>query len=239
MMKLIYFILNACLTTSLWGQFSSLPTDSIHGLDWTNNTGIYSTLFTGKEQLKYPVSMENDPSFIQKEPLMGFLSYDGVDYPYVGLRWDRYKDELIAISSDQRFNIILVPERLHEARFSGYHLRHLKKEEITGIPNSGYYLNLYENTFKVWEKPIAVLNEKHVDQRVVGYFSFLRRFYIQKGNTLYPVKSLSGVLKVFVDKRKELKLFAKQKKLNFGQAPEIVIPAIVKEYERLTQTEKQ
>jgi hypothetical protein len=212
--------------------------DSVQRAGWINHADYYSVLYTGKEEMRYPISYINHPFYLQKEPIKAFLAYDGVDYPEVGLRWDNYKDELIVISKDQRYTIVLIPDRLEEARFLGNDLFYLDVNKLTGISRSGYYLKLYDNNLKVWAKPSAVLNTEHVDQRVQYSFSFNKRFYIQKGDTLYPVKKLSGVLRVLSEKKKELKQFAKKNKLNVKANPEKAIPDLVNTYEQLIKVEQ-
>lgn len=239
-MRLIYFVLCLTYAISICGQSVSLSSqDSILSKEWVEEVDLHATLYTGKEQIKYPVFYENHPFYIQKEPLISFLSYDGTDYPSAGLRWDTYKDEVMVVSVDQRFNILLVPQRLSEARLSENSLYYIDANMTRGISKSGYFLNLYRNKNNVWVKPVAALNNKHEDQRIIYYFTFKKHYYIQKENTFYPVKNLSGIYRVFADKKRELKQYAKKKKLNFNSSPEQIIPIMVREYERLTQTEKQ
>ena len=239
-MRLIYIVLCLFFSLSIYGQ-SDIKSSQDNALkqEWVDEANFYAVLFTGKEQIKYPFSYENHPFYIQKEPINGFLTYDGVDYPLVGLRWDTYRDDMIAISSDQRFNVILVPERFSEAGFQDNHLFFIDANKASGIPKSGYFLNLYDNKYKVWAKPFALLNNKHVEQRAVNYFTFHKHYYIQKGETYYAVKNLSGIYRVFADKKKELKQYVKKNNLNFRASPDNIIPLIVREYERLTQTDKQ
>ncbi|MDD4515269.1 hypothetical protein [Massilibacteroides sp.] len=236
-MRVIYIVLGLLLTPLLWGQSFSAK-DSLQKQEWLSEVGVYAALFTGKEQTKYPSTFENHPFYLQKEPLSGFLSYDGVDYPVVGLRWNNHTDELMAISSDQRYNIVLVASRLKEARFKGNRLYYINSAEVSGIPVSGYFLKLYDKEYQVWAKPIALLNNKHEGQQLINYFSFKTLFYLQKGNTFYVVKNSSSVVHLFPDKKKELKQFVKRQKLNFRSSPEKAFTAMVQEYERLTQSQK-
>lgn len=237
-MKLCHLFFLFFLTTSLWSQSKNLTQkDSTLRVEWMKNTGNHAALFAGKEQMKYPISMENHPFFIQQEPFKSFLRYDGVDYPVVDIKWDTYKDEVIVVTEDKRYNVVLIPERFVEAHFENYHLLYLNSKDFEKAPQSGYYLNLYDNELRVLERRTAALNEKPHNQRMIGYFTFVRRFYIQKGSVFYAVKNRASVLKVLKDKKKELKQFSKENKLDFSSNPEIAIPALVKEYERLTQIE--
>lgn len=238
-MRLIYFVLTLFSTPLLWGQSNLLSqTDSVKAKEWIDDVSFYASLFTGKEQVKYPFSYENHPFYIQREPLIGSLLYDGVNYPAVGLRWDIYRDELMAVSSDQRFNIVLIPQRLEEARFSGKKIFYLDSNEMSGVSKPGYYIKLYDDKCKVWTKVFAELKNKHVDQRLVTYFAFRQYYYIQKGNTLFQVNYMSAIIRAFADKKKELKAFQRKHRLNFDSDPENVIVLMVREYERLTQTEQ-
>lgn len=236
-MRILHIYLCLMLVMPLYSQeVTQTPEEHDRKVDWIKEAGIYSTLFTGKEQMKYPITMENHPFYIQKESFAGSISYDGVDYPRVNLSWDTYKDELVAVSADKRYNIVLVPERLEVARFMEHTLYFLDAGSNPGLPADGYYLKLYDGDIKVWEKPIAALNEKPVDQKIIGYFTFLRRFYIQKENVFYQVKNRSSVLKALGGHKKELKAFSKENKLNFRTSPEVAIPETVRQYEKLTQT---
>lgn len=225
--------------TTAWGQTADLSReDSLNRQEWLRERDSHSVLFTGKEQTKYSIVVENHPFFFDQKQTTCFLTYDGVDYPNVTIKWDIYKDEIAAVSPDQRYNILLVPTRFQGARSNQDHIYYINKQYDTGVPASGYYLNLYNQKYKVWKKPYAVINEKHENQQSIKYFTFHQKYYIEKDGIFHPVKNISSILKVFKDKKKELKQYVKKQKLKFKSTPETTIPAIVQKYEQLTQTEK-
>ncbi len=238
-MRINHIILFLFIAPFLRGQTTTLLLkDSVNIAAWTNDVGIYATLYTGKEHAKYPMAYENSPFYLTKDPLDASLSYDGVYYSQVRLRWDTYTDEVIVLTPDGRYNIILVPGRFEKAGLESGQLSYLYADKISGIKASGYYLELYDNQYKIWYKLTTVLEPKMTGQLV--NYSFISRdsYYIQKGNMLFQVRNMSGILRVFADKKKELRQFAKKNSLDFKTNTKGVLMMMVNEYERLTQTNK-
>ena len=88
--------------------------------DYVSSAAGQSVIYHGKEQLKYPTSIRNHPYLKSEKYVPGDLSFEGILYKDVKMRLDLYKNELLLLSPDNRYNIVLPSDRVDYAEFHGY-----------------------------------------------------------------------------------------------------------------------
>ena len=91
--------------------------------DYVSSAAGQSVIYHGKEQLKYPTSIRNHPYLKSEKYVSGDLSFEGILYKGVKMRLDLYKNELLLLSPDNRYNIVLPSDRVDYAEFHGYDIR--------------------------------------------------------------------------------------------------------------------
>ncbi|MCD7977447.1 MAG: hypothetical protein LUG51_09900 [Tannerellaceae bacterium] len=202
--------------------------------NYFEHVGLYSPLYSGKEQIKYATHIKNDPYLKNPGYDEGSLLFDGVFYPKVYMRLDLYRNELLVRTPDNRFNIIVPNEKVSYLTLHSYYIFYHYPDEKPGSPPEGYYLRLYEGKHTVLERKNRGYLESIRDMKLEGEFVNRDRYYIYKDGKYYPVKSKSAVLKFFDSHKRELKQFIKQNRLNFRTDPDQAIVAVVKHYEKLT-----
>lgn len=194
-----------------------------------------AVIFHGKEQLKYSPSIKNHPYLKSDKYAAGNLSFEGILYEDVKMRLDLYKNELLLLSPDERYNIVLPSDRVDFAHFHGYHIFYHDPEGKENSLPEGYYLRLHDGRCTVLEKPSCAFSKQIKGLEVEESFDQSVRYYIQKEGAYYPVGSKGSVLKVFKERKKELARYIKQEKLDFRHAREEAIVAVAREYERLNE----
>ena len=190
-----------------------------------------ATLFYGRLQEPYGFSATNHPYLKDPRYTKGALRYGGTLYPDVPLRWDMFRDELIAFSPDN-YSVVLSPDKAEEATIHGYHIIYLQPDSLNNSPPPGYYLLLYTGQYTVLSKPVAVTQHKSIQQFIENYFVINTKYYIKKEGTYFPIKSKDALLNALGDYHKELNHFIRVNKYNFRRDAETMIVETVKEFEK-------
>lgn len=190
------------------------------------------TIYSGKEQIKYPAYIIGHPYLKSDSYEDGWLSYEGILYPHVRLRLDLYQNELIIHSPDTRFNIILDPDKIDYANLHNYKIIYHNRTKSNIPLSNGYYLELPTGTYKIWRQSVCNLKET-VSDNITYEFIHKDKYYFFKGDYPYQVKGNNSVLKLFPSMKKELKHYIKQSGYSFKKDPEDFLLHISRQIEIL------
>lgn len=157
----------------------------------------------------------------------GDLLYDGVVYPKISMRLDLYTDELMVLTPNITYRIVLDPGRVGYANFNGYHIIYVPSNANIKLPK-GYYQQLYSGSSSVLRKESFSYNRQ--SESLVNW---MRKYYICKDGISYNVKNKKAVLKVFKSHKKELERYIKDTGINFNDM-ESALPLVVEQYDKLT-----
>lgn len=216
------------LLCALQASFAQDP-----ALDYLVAAGNQAVIYHGKEQLKYPTTIHGHPYLGSEDYAAGELTFEGILYKDVNLRLDVYRNELMLLTKDRRFNIIISADRVNHACFRGYHVYYHYPDTLRGTPPEGYYLRLYDGGVTVLEKQVCTLFRTVEDMEIKDLFVRSVKFYVLKEMVYYTVGSKRSVLRLFKDRKSELARFIRQRHLDFKRMPEQAIVEVVKEFERL------
>lgn len=238
-MKLILMCLLMLMAAG--GQAKAQGQDTNSGNSLQENIDAYfkaaygnAVIYTGREEVKYPSSFLNDPYLYTKEYKEGTLTYDGVFYPDVRLRLNCHKEELVTLSPDGRYNVVLLTERVDSASIGNLFLFYNRPATGIGELPAGYFVRLHNGRHPVLKRETCFLQSNIKDMKVENSFAKINRLYILKDGTYKQVKSKGGVLKLFKPKKKELKRYIKDSGLNYKASPDEFVSAVTRYYETLT-----
>jgi len=195
----------------------------------------YAALFTGKRPQPVTFPVKNHQYFKDEIFVSGRLSYGGVVYPGVLLRWDLYRDELIILSPDNN-DIVLRKEHVGLAEIYGYQIFYLHPDNFAGCPPAGYYILLYPGEHRLIEKiTINLFREVTHNKRIVYYFSQSSNFYLLKNGVYYKINNRRTLLKPLETHRAELKQFIRTNKLKYFPDAERMVLEVLKQHEKLSR----
>jgi len=221
-------LLSVC-TTTVFGQ------SEIDGyaIEYLQSAKSQSALYYGIQQEPLPRTT-NHPYLKDMLFAKGRLSYNNILYPEVLLRFDLYRNELIATSPGYR-DVVLFPESVDFAELHGQHIIYFRSDSLPGSPSTGYYFVLYEGNCAVLEKHTASLTS-HSDSRMsdLQYYDFRKIFYLYKDGVYYTIRNKNSLLKVLQPYKKELKRYLSSQRLNYRQFPDVFIFMTISEYEKLS-----
>lgn len=246
-LKLYLFSAAMCLSFSLQAQEQS-PEIQRYSEQYVKQGQENIALFNGKLQGIMPRNMESlylrereyalTNKFSAKEmprqvgPTASYDSgdvfYDGVFYSGVSMRLDLYRDELVvAPESVLSFGSVLQVDRFGYADLRGYRIILSPSKNLPGT----YYLQLHDGPNEVLKKESFALNSQQ------SAFEFRTvRYYVKKDDIYHSVgKKKKEVLKLFDDRRDELRLFMRTNRINIRRNTENALVEVAKEYERLTE----
>lgn len=194
-----------------------------------------SPIYIGKLHTPYPRNVIGNPYLLNDKPSKGDLCYDGILYPDISMRLDIYKNELLLLSSDTLYNIVLDNERVEYAYLHDNKYEYLSLEEYKKVP-SGYYRSLYNSSFcQVLKNESASLKKKERDREVLLEFIHNKNYYLLIDGIYYPVKNKGTLLNVLQSHKKELNRYIKLYKIDFKHSFDEALVSVVKEYEKLIQ----
>ena len=221
------------LCLMLFFRQSLLAQDDHYAAGYMSAVSNHAALFSGNRQLPFTLHTLNHPYFRSDDFFSGKLSYEGVVYPKVWLRWDLYRDELM-ILSPVNYSIILQSEHIDFAEIHDYRIFYLHSDGLPGCPSSGNYILLYSGNHRLIEKLTNELNLKDKNSSEY-YFILSTRLYLQKDEVYHKIKNRRTLLKALDTHRKELKQFIRANGFGFKRDAETMALEVVKEHEKLSR----
>jgi len=207
--------------------------------EYLDAASAQAVLFSGNRQKMLVQPLLNHQYFKDQNFVNGRLSYNGIVYPDVSLRWDLFRDELI-ILSPANYNIVLTSENIDFAEIYGFHIFYLYSDSVAGCPPAGNYIRLYSgNDYLLLEK---LTNEMYRDEnsqrnRFVYYFDLATRFYLHRNGTYHKIANRRSLLKALDTHRRELRRFINASDLRYKVDAEKMVLEVVKEHEKLSHHE--
>jgi hypothetical protein len=199
-------------------------------IDYLRIADKQSPLFYGREQEGH-LRATNHPYLKDLQYAKARLSYCGVIYPEAMLRLDVSRDELVALSPDNR-NIVLFPENVDFAELHGQTIIYFRYDSLPGCPPTGYYTLLHSGNCKVLERQNAALVLKTTSKE--QHYVFTTNFYLYKDGVYRTIRTKSGLLRKLQPYKKELKRFISANQLRFRRDTEEFLTRTVGEYEKLS-----
>jgi len=221
-----------CLTLFIQQRLSAQ--DDRYATGYMSAVSNHAVLFSGNRQQPLKVHTLNHQYFKDEDFVTGRLSYGGVVYPEVWLRWDLYKDELM-ILSPVNYSIVLQNDHIDFAELHGYRIFYLHSDGLPGCPPAGNYILLFSGNHLLIEKLINELNLKDNIGSEAYYFILSTRFYLQKNGVYHKIKSRRTLLKALDTHRKELRQFIRANRLEYKRDAETMVLEIVKKHEHLSR----
>ena len=207
---------------------------------YVNAVNEHLIIFSGREEKLYSRNILNHPFLDTNEFRKGMISFDGRIYPNLMLRLNLDRNELIVMTPDKNFSIIIPEDKLDYAMIDSLYILYNNAEFAKeNSIREGYYIRIYNGEHQVWKYESFTLNSKaNVSTGMMdNIFEKKIWLYIYKDGIYHPVKSKSSVLKFFASKKKELKKHIKELDLSFYRNPENAIVSVAEYYEKLNNTD--
>lgn len=186
---------------------------------YQEKAGNFALAFTGIVEKGYRTGYVNTP-YYPTEYTSGSLTYRGVTYTDVKLRYDCFTKRLVILSPDGKFNRVLSPEEISRAIIGNTSFVYFDSQKAK--PGEGYYAVVYEGKdFSIY-KQIYVSNiNKESNGKVMLQKLFLKeRLFLLKEGEWNQLSGKSSFIKHFKNHKKELNDYCKTHQLNPGKKNE-------------------
>jgi len=195
----------------------------------------HAVLFTGRRPQPLSFQAQNHQFFKEKEHVGGRLSFGGVVYPNVLLRWDLYRDELALLTPGNN-EIVLNSDHVGFAEMYGYRIIYLQADNLAGCPPAGYYIRLHSGKYLLYEKLVNNLfREMGAKRYLVNKFKLSTTFYLQKNEAYHKINNRRTLLKSLDTHHAELKQFIRANGLKYKHDAEKMVLEVVIQHEKLSQ----
>ncbi|MEJ0033464.1 MAG: hypothetical protein WDO15_25405 [Bacteroidota bacterium] len=195
---------------------------------YSNSISAQSHLYNGSAYTEYISQNEENPYFID-EWIEGSVVYDEEFHDNVPLLYDISIDRIVVDNQFSIKKVLLVFEKVSDFTIQGHHFVMMKNTPL----QVGYYELAYDGSSKVYVRHRKALQSKVVDYSVVNLFEEKKIYYIYKNGAFYTVRGKRSVVKLLEDKKKELKKFIRDNKLQFGNEKTRDISRLVQYYDQL------
>lgn len=194
-------------------------------------TGDYAALFQGKIERGYSSSeYANHPYWLDKSFHSGSVSYKGLLYSELSLRYDTYLHQLIVNTPVKKTNISI--DMTAVDYFIINQIKFVRQEhKFVALHYESSRMRLIQTFQCGFGTPIT--------KNQISYKNFKQssQYYLQQGEQSYEVKSLASVQKLFPQHKKQLKQFAKEKQLNFKEKRTAALTALIRYADQIRMQE--
>ena len=193
----------------------------VRAQEYFSSASNFARLYVGAVEAQYQTSVWHDNPYYKENTstYKGRISYHGVVYDDVQLRYDQYRQRVVVLSP--ALNVFCVPDQEFVDWFEmdGHRFVHDPEDSLRyasllcdGKSNG---VRLYHSVWKFYNGQRGVVGEKYTlsTLRTLEHYTL-----ITPGGENYHVERASDVAKVFPDQKKQIKQFAKKNHLSFSKS---------------------
>ncbi|HTF20543.1 MAG TPA: hypothetical protein VK658_20865 [Chryseolinea sp.] len=189
-----------------------------------------SRLYNGTEYRDYLAQGDENPYFGADDWQYGYVYYDDVRYDSVAMFYDLSRDQVITEHMLTGAKIELIVKKISAFEINHHPFERLYRDS-SGVISEGFYERLYNGPTKVYVKRTKTLSSRASGNELIYTFDERNRVYLLKDNQYHPVRTKKSVLRVFGDKKPELKSMLKDEKIKFKTARERAIVRMAQTYD--------
>jgi hypothetical protein len=201
--------------------------------DYLASAGNGALIYSGRKEAVYPY-VKGHPYADTDRYREGWLVCEGRMYPQQMMRLDAHADELIVLSADRRFGIVVSPGRVDSVMLPPYTYVYVKAQPAKQALPQGYYAKLYDGAAWKVVKRETKSRDKVANGKVMEeHFISRTRYYIGKDGLYRAASGRSAALKCFPDRKKELQAYIRLQGLDFKNRPDEAYASLTAYYETL------
>ena len=191
-------------------------------------------LYNGPLYDAYPQPFtEGHPYFLADSFYTGSVSYDGLEYVDVPLKYDLIRDELVMLHFRSGSQINLIKEKIDSFSITGHSFIKIEQDSSSiNFPGTSFYDQLYSSPAIKYlvkrEKNIQEMTERNsIETKVYARTDY----YILKNGRYHTVKNKNSLLNVLRDKKNQLQEFIKKNGFRFKANFEAEVLRVVQYYD--------
>ena len=186
--------------------------------DYFSSASDFARLYVGAVEPQYQSSLWHDNPYYKEKADMyhGHISYYGVVYEDVQLRFDQLKQNVVVLSPVR--NVFCLPDQEHIDWFEmdGHRYVHAPEDSLRfaallcdGSTNG---IRLYHSVWKTYRGERTFLGEKNYQKTLITEEQYT---LVTPEGEKHPVKRASDVAKLFPEQRPQIKQITRKNRLSF------------------------
>jgi hypothetical protein len=175
-----------------------------------------TALYNGAEYVIYQHKLdEGDPFFMSTHFDSSSIFYDGVFYSNLRLTYDLLQD-IVVVDYPVNASLIQLDNDLIESFTLGtYHFIRINKDSSgSSFPGTGFYEMLYNGKNMLLKRNTKEVNEVTLTEGVRRTIRVRSAYYLKKNGVYYSVNNKGSLLDALSDKKKNVRQFIRQNKLD-------------------------
>ena len=169
----------------------------------------------------------------------GSVQYNGETYDDTHLMYDLTTDNIIIEHFYNGQSIVLVRAKVEGFTMRNDRFIHLNGTALLpGLPGAGFYRVLHDGESRLLAKYVKQPDEKIENNKVEVYFPQRTRYYLLKDATYHKVSSRGDLLKVFHDRKQDVRHYISDQKLKFSKDNPAAFAAVASYYDSLNPEKK-
>jgi len=218
----VLFIL---LTIPAFSQsFVAQPGDSTPALSNATAQFIHvvqaqKEIYTGREHIAYPPTIEGFAYFMSKEWQPGAVQYDGIVYPNEHMLYDLAKDQLI-IQRPDGFAVELRSDKTDGFVLLNHRFMHFTNE--SGL-KPGFYDQLASGKIMVLAKREKIFEERLQDNAANQKFREHTTYYAGQANAFHTIRNLHSLLGMMGNKSSTVQQQLRKMGVRYRKNPEAAL----------------
>lgn len=186
-----------------------------------------SNILNGRSHITYASNIEGS-GYLINDWVPGNVTYEGVEYRGVQLKYDQYKDELIILHPNG-LPVILFTPRVHSFFILNRQFINLNPGVMPGS-ETGFYEVLIDGKINLYAKRKKLLDEKVQITGVTKTFLSHNEYLAVKDGRVYRIKKESTLLDLVPEKKQGAKNLLRQNNTNYNSDPESALLTIAQYY---------
>ncbi|MBX2897741.1 MAG: hypothetical protein KF763_20030 [Cyclobacteriaceae bacterium] len=198
---------------------------------YDHHLGANSTLYTGARFIDEFAQQQTEGNYYyhQNDWAIGKISLNGQLYDSITMRYNLLLNQVIILNNYTGESLVAQKEKINYFELFNTRFVFLTK------PEPGYYAELSTGIVKPYVRYSCRQNERIINGKLVREMIIRKKYFLQKGEVFYPIKSRRSALKVFGSKSSELRRNLRQANISFSSQKEMALAAMSKYFDQLEQ----
>jgi hypothetical protein len=188
-------------------------------------------LYKGAEYTSFYPNTTGTPFFGTDSLQSGTVSYDGIVYPNLPLKYDLVNNDLL-LQAPQNLLIKLAPEKVDSFHIGNHVFVRLQNDSSTQHVPAGFHERLYDGSITAWQKqrkqPVRGFLAEDPE-----HFVQYDTYYIEQEGRFYTIADEKDLLRLFGTQRNAVKKYLRKERLRFKKEPRLTIATAAAYYDSL------
>jgi hypothetical protein len=188
-------------------------------------------LYKGAEYTSFYPNTTGTPFWGSDSLQSGTISYDGIVYPNLPLKYDLVNNDLL-LQAPQNLLLKLAPEKVDSFRIGNHLFEKLQSDSSRQNAPAGYQERLYSGSSTAWlrqrKQPVRGFLAEDPE-----HFAQYDTYYVEQEGRFHIIADEKALLRLFGTQRNAVKKYLRKERLRFKKEPRLTVVAAAAYYDSL------